>query len=54
MENRLKKLMNEEDRLRKQIQLANRHTAFADQVADRRNNDFNMKMMYHNDIESVR
>ena len=36
MENRLKKLKNEEIRLQKQIKIANKHSEFADQVKNRR------------------
>lgn len=32
MENRLRKLMKEEDRLKKQTNLADKHSAFADRV----------------------
>lgn len=32
MENRLRKLMSEEDRLKKQTQIADKHSAFADKV----------------------
>jgi len=48
MENRLKKLLNEEERLRKQTELAQKHAAFADKVSDRRNNDFNNKTNFLN------
>jgi len=54
MENRLKKLLNEEERLRKQTELAQRHAKFADEVADRRNNDFNNKQNFLNEVESNR
>ena len=39
MENRLKKLKNEESRLQKQIKIAQKHSEFADQVAQRRIQD---------------
>lgn len=32
MENRLRKLMSEEERLKKQTQIADKHSAFADKV----------------------
>jgi hypothetical protein len=32
MENRLRKLINEEERLQKQIEIANKHTVLADEV----------------------
>lgn len=40
IENRIKKLANEEERLRKQIAIANKHTHFAYNVNDRRKSDF--------------
>ena len=43
MENRLRKLKNEEDRLQKQIKIANKHSDFADQVKARREADKNME-----------
>lgn len=54
MENRLKKLLNEEERLRKQTELAQKHAAFADKVSDRRNNDFNNKTNFLNEVEENR
>ena len=39
MENRLRKLKNEEERLQKQIKIANKHSEFADQVKARREFD---------------
>lgn len=54
MENRLKKLLNEEERLRKQTELAQKHAKFADEVADRRNNDFNNKQNFLNEVENNR
>ena len=43
MENRLRKLKNEEDRLQEQIKIANKHSDFADQVKARREADKNME-----------
>jgi hypothetical protein len=43
MENRLKKLMHEEEKMRKEIEKAHRHTKFATKVNERRNMDFNSK-----------
>lgn len=43
MENRLKKLLNEQDRLNRQIDIANRTANFAERVADRRSHDKSMK-----------
>ena len=54
MENRLKKLMNEEDRLRKQCQLAQKNTDFADQVSGRRMDDFNNRSAHNNYMENNR
>ena len=39
LENRLRKLHNEEQRLQKQIRIANKHSDFADQVKQRRDHD---------------
>ena len=39
IENRVRKLMNEEQRLNKQIQIANKHSDLADQVQERRDKD---------------
>ena len=39
LENRLRKLHNEEQRLQKQIRIAQKHSEFADQVKQRREND---------------
>ena len=46
LENRLRKLHNEEVRLQKQIHIANKHTEFADQVRQRRQDD-NDLMNWH-------
>lgn len=35
MENRLRKLINEEERLQKQIEIANKHSIMAEEVTDR-------------------
>ena len=43
MENRLRKLQNEEARLQRQIKIANKHSEFADQVRQRRETDNNNK-----------
>ena len=43
MENRLKKLIHEEEKMRKEIEKAHRHTKFATKVNERRNMDFNSK-----------
>lgn len=47
MENRIAKLGAEENRLNKQIAAANRHADFADQVNERRLNDFNRKQAHY-------
>ena len=39
LENRLRKLHNEELRLQKQISIANKHSEFADDVRKRREDD---------------
>ena len=39
LENRLRKLHNEEQRLQKQIRIAQKHSEFADQVKQRRDED---------------
>ena len=39
LENRLRKLHNEEQRLQKQIRIAQKHSEFADQVKSRRDQD---------------
>ena len=44
MENRLRKLMHEEDRMKKEIGKAQRHTLFAGKVNERRAEDYNKKM----------
>ncbi len=36
IENRVRKLMNEEDRLNKQIKIANKHSELADRIQQRR------------------
>lgn len=46
LENRLRKLHNEEVRLQKQIRIANKHSEFADQVKQRRDDD-NAMMNWH-------
>ena len=46
LENRLRKLHNEEVRLQKQIRIANKHSEFADQVKSRRDHD-NAVMNWH-------
>jgi len=46
LENRLRKLHNEEVRLQKQIRIANKHSEFADQVKQRRDDDTAM-MNWH-------
>ena len=43
MENRLKKLIIEEDRLTKQMKMALKNSDFADEVANRRKFDFNTR-----------
>jgi hypothetical protein len=42
LENRLRKLHNEEQRLQRQIRIANKHSEFADQVKERRDADRTM------------
>ena len=54
MENRLKKLMNEEDRLLKQCNLALKNQDFADEVANRRMDDFNGRNDWLNHKEERR
>jgi len=54
MNNRLKKLQNEEDRLRKQIMLAHKHSDFADKISSRRQEDFENKTTYDGYIENNR
>jgi len=44
MENRLKKLMHEEEKMHKEIQKAQRHTLFAGKVNDRRADDYSKKV----------
>jgi len=46
LENRLRKLHNEEMRLQKQIRIANKHSEFADSVKKRRDDD-NDLMNWH-------
>ena len=43
MENRLKKLLTEEDRLVKQMNMALKNSDFADEVSSRRQTDFNIR-----------
>jgi len=43
MENRLKKLLTEEDRLVKQMNMALKNSDFADEVSNRRQTDFNIR-----------
>lgn len=54
MENRLRKLMKEEDRLKKQTQQADQHSAFADKVQERRQSDLQKKHMYAELVEESR
>ena len=54
MENRLRKLMNEEDRLMKQTDLALANQDFADRVSGRRMDDFNYHTNWLNDRENKR
>ena len=54
IENRIKKLANEEDRLRKQIEIANKHTNFAMEVNDRRKTDFMNKTSHQEMLVSHR
>ena len=46
LENRLRKLHHEEQRLQKQIKIAQKHSEFADQVKPRRDQD-NAMMNWH-------
>ena len=46
MENRLRKLINEEERLQKQIEIANKHTVLADEVQDRMKMEARHKEMF--------
>ncbi len=48
LENRLRKLHNEEQRLQKQIKIAQKHSEFADQVKQRRDQDQAL-MNWHKD-----
>lgn len=43
IENRVRKLKIEEDRLNKQIMIANKHSNFADQVRERKEEDIRNK-----------
>ena len=54
MENRLKKLLNEDERLRKQTNLALKHQDFADSVMNRRGDDCNTKNNWLADRENRR
>jgi hypothetical protein len=54
IENRIKKLAHEEERLRKQIEIANKHTNFAMDVNDRRKSDFNNKAFHQECMEEHR
>lgn len=54
MENRLKKLMNEENRLMKQTDLALANQDFADRVSNRRMVDFNDRNNWMEDREHRR
>ena len=43
MENRLRKLQMDDDRMQRQIHIANKHTHFANEVASRRSYDLTVK-----------
>ena len=50
LENRLRKLHNEEQRLQKQIKIAQKHSEFADQVKERRDNDAAIMNWHKNNL----
>ena len=52
LENRLRKLHNEEQRLQKQIRIAQKHSEFADQVKQRRDQDQALMDWHKNNLKS--
>ena len=54
MENRLKKLQNDAERLDRQIAIANKHSDFADTVMSRRHSDFVHKNRHLAGVEAHR
>ena len=50
LENRLRKLHNEEQRLQKQIKIAQKHSEFADQVKERRDTDAAIMNWHKNNL----
>ena len=54
MENRLKKLLKEEDKLKLQINTADKHSVFADKVQARRSSEMETRNKYAHLIEESR